>query len=263
MEEQKKQETEIRLQDLWAILKHCWWQLLIVLVVVSMVLYIGLSATHEDEYTASLTIYVLALPGISGEGDVNNMNNTAALSWATNLINDCEILIKSHDKVLEPVKISQNMNVELKDMERMVSIKRVSENARVLRLSFTSMSPERSAEIVNALGDQACEYFNGVCGVQILSVVDYAAVPENPSNPVSLMMILLVGMFCAVIVYAFHFLRFILDDKINNADDVEKYLGLSMLGVIPNKNDVGRRKSKYGYYYSYTADGEKKREGKA
>lgn len=261
MEEQKTQETEIRLQDLWAILKHCWWQVLIVLVVVSMLLYVGLNAVHDDEYTASLTLYVLALP-TSEDGDVN-FGNTSLLSWATNLINDCEILIKSHDRVLYPVKLDQELNMELKEMERCITIKRVSENARVLRLSFTSLNPERSAEIVNALGDQACKYFNEAYGMPLMSVVDYAVAPENPSNPVSLMMILLVAFICAMIVYAFHFLRFILDDKINNADDVEKYLGLSMLGVIPNKNDVGRRKSKYGYYYSYTADGEKKREGKA
>jgi capsular polysaccharide biosynthesis protein len=256
MEEQKTNETEIHLMDLWAILKSCWWQLLIVLIVVSMVLYIGLNATHEDEYTASLTIYVLALPN-----DGDDMNSTAALSWATNLINDCEILIKSHDKVLTPVAVEQNLSIEAKDLERMISIKRVSENARVLKLSFTSKNPERSAEIVNALGNRACYYFNEVLYKKaMLSVVDEASVPEVPSNPVSTVMILLIGFVCAAFVYAIHLLRFILDDKINNAEDVEKYLGLSMLGVIPNKNDVGRRKSKYGYYYSYTADGERKRQ---
>ena len=259
MEEQKTQETEIHLQDLWAILKHCWWQLLIVLVVVSMVLYIGLNATHEDEYTASLTIYVLAIPN-AGEGENPSYNSTALLSWATNLINDCEILIKSRDQVLKPVIIEENLSLAPKDMEKMISIKRVSENARVLRLSFTSKDAERSRDIVNSLGDQACEYFNGICGVDLLSVVDYAEAPTIPSNPVSTLRILLIAFACAILVYAIHFLRFILDDKINNAGDVEKYLGLSILGVIPNKDDVGRRKSKYGYYYSYTADGERKRQ---
>ena len=40
-----------------------------------------------------------------------------------------------------------------------------------------------------------------------------------------------------------------MNDKINSAEDVEKYLGMSMLGMIPNRNDSVRRKSKYGYYY--------------
>ena len=260
MEEQKTHETEIKLLDLWAILKSCWWQLLIVLIVVSMVLYIGLNATHEDEYTASVTIYVLALP-TSGDNNTN-FNNTAALSWATNLIHDCIILIKSHDQVLSPVVLEENLPIAAKDLEKMLTIKRVSEDARVLRLSFTSKNPERSAQIVNAIGERACEYFNDELYGQegMLSVVDKAAVPETPSNPVSTVMILLVAFVCAAFVYAIHLLRFILDDKINNAEDVEKYLGLSMLGVIPNKNDVGRRRSKYGYYYSNTADGERKKQ---
>lgn len=266
MEEQKTNETEIHLQDLWAIFKHCWWQLLIVLVVVSMVLYIGLNATHEDEYTASLTIYVLAIPN-AGEGESPSFSNTALLSWATNLINDCEILIKSHDQVLTPVILGENLNLEPKDMEKMLSIKRVSDNARVLRLSFTCRDAELSAEIVNAVGETACKYFNEeVCGLdpednmKLLRIIDKAVAPTEPSNPVSTIRILLMAFVGALLVYAIHFLRFMLDDKINNAEDVEKYLGLSILGVIPNKDDVGRKKSKYGYYYSYTADGERRRQ---
>ena len=59
MEEQNK-ETEIRLQDIWMIFKRCWWQMLIILVVVSVLVYIGLSVTHEDEYTANVSIYVMS-----------------------------------------------------------------------------------------------------------------------------------------------------------------------------------------------------------
>jgi len=244
MEEQKTHETEIRLSDLGAIFKRCWWQLLIVLVVVSMVLYIGMTATHEDEYTASVTIYVLVLPTSGGETLNPNYNSTAALQWATYLIHDCEILIRSHDKVLNPVIQEQGLNIDAQKMQKMIKIKRVSDEARVLNLSFTSKNARRSAEIVNALAEQACDYFNGMTNMQMLNVVDPADpdAPAEPSNPISMLRIMLLAFICAALVYAFHFLRFLLDDRINSAEDVEKYLGLSTLGVIPNKQDFGRRR---------------------
>lgn len=258
MEEQNK-ETEIRLQDIWMIFKRCWWQMLIILVVVSVLVYIGLSVTHQDEYTANVSIYVMNTPN-KGENN-NNDFSTTQISMAMYLIKDCLALGKSHDQILQPVMVSQNLEglIEIEDLEKMYSIKK-AEDAHVLYLSVTSSSATRSAEIVNELANQTCKYFNRIYNQELLSVVDYAQVPDKPSNPVSMITILLIGFVAAVVLYAVHFVSFIMDDKINSAEDVEKYLGLSMLGVIPNRQESGRKKSKYGYYYSYTADGEKKRQ---
>ena len=258
MEEQTK-ETEIRLLDLWTILKRCWWLMLIVLVVVSVLAYTFLSLTHEDEYTANVSIYVMNTPDKSN-GNTNSDFSTTHISMAMYLIKDCLELGKSHDQILYPVMVSQNLEdvVDIEDLEKMYKIQK-ADDAHVLYLSVTSASAERSCDIVNAFADQTCTYFNKVYNQELLSVVDYAKVPEKPSNPISTMMILLIGLVCAFVVYGIYFIKFIMDDKINNSDDVEKYLGLSILGVIPNKHESGRKKSKNGYYYSYSSDGSKKR----
>ena len=156
--------------------------------------------------------------------------------------------------------VSQNLEdvVDIQTLANMYTIQK-AEDAHVLYLSVTSRDAQRSTDIVNAFADQTCTYFNSVYDQELLSVVDYARVPEAPSNPISKMMILLIGFVCAIAVYGIYLVKFMLDDKINNSDDVEKYLGLSMLGVIPNKHDSGRKKSKNGYYYSYSSDGTKKR----
>lgn len=258
MEEQTK-ETEIRLQDLWLVFKRCWWLMLIVLVAVSILAYTFLSLTHEDEYTANVSIYVMNTPDKS-EGGANGNFSTTQISMAMYLIKDCLELGKSYDQILQPVMISQNLEgvVDIEELEKMYTITKAND-AHVLYLTVTSASAERSRDIVNAFADQTCTYFNKVYDQELLSVVDYAQTPEKPSNPISMMMILLVGLVCAFVIYGIYFIRFIMDDKINNSDDVEKYLGLSMLGVIPNKYDSGRKKSKSGYYYSYSADGGRKR----
>ena len=264
MEEQNR-ETEIRLQDLWLVFKSCWWQCLIVFVVVAVAFYSALYITHEDEYTAEVSLYVLTVPGMGGEGSENPALSTSAISIANALINDCEVLIKSEEQVLRPVMISQNLDglVKISELKRMLSVTK-EEEARILYLRVTSASAQRSADIANAVSDQACTYFNeGLYNQRLLSVVDHAEVPSHPSNPISMMMVVLVGVMGAVLIYAIYFLKFIMDDKINKPEDVERYLGLSILGVIPNRNDSKRKKSKYGYYYyrySYTSEGEKIRE---
>ena len=252
MEEQSK-ETEIRLQDMWTILKRCWWQMLIVAVLLAVVLYIGLTFTHEDQYTATSSIFVMATPT---DGD---QLDTQQISIAANLINDCQELIKSHDQILKPTIDSLQSSLTADELKGMFTVRR-AETARVLYLSVTSSDAKESAKIVNELTENVCEYFNQLFDKELLSIVDTARTPKAPSNPISMLTILLVAFLGAFVVYGAQFLRFVLDDKINSAEDVEKYLGLSMLGVIPNKHDSNRKKSKYGYYYSHNLDGETKKQ---
>ena len=251
MEEQHK-EIEIRLQDLWLIFKHCWWQMLIVMVLVAALVFAGLTAVHEDEFTATTSIYVLRNSSNSVEEIQNPNLSTSDISIANSLIQDCNVLLRSHDHVLYPVLISENLQdvIDVKTLDSMLAISN-KENTRVLYLSVTSSSAERSADIANALAEQACEYFNDLYDQEILNVVDRAIDPTIPSNPISMLMVLLIAFAMALVVYMIYFVLFIMDDKINGADDVERYLGLSMLGVIPNRQESGRKKSKYGYYYSH------------
>ena len=47
-----------------------------------------------------------------------------------------------------------------------------------------------------------------------------------------------------------------LDDRIRTEEDIERYLGLSVLGDIPNADD--KKSHQYGYYKAYGAHGQKK-----
>jgi hypothetical protein len=66
--------------------------------------------------------------------------------------------------------------------------------------------------------------------------------------------LILISLIAAIAVYGVFFVMYLLDDKISTADDVEKYLGVNILGMIPNRYDAQRKKKgKSGYYYSYSA----------
>ena len=88
----------------------------------------------------------------------------------------------------------------------------------------------------------------------LVRVWDEATTPTAASNPISMFRIVLVALIAAIAVYGIFFVIYLLDDKISTADDVEKYLGVNILGMIPNRYDAQRKKKgKSGYYYSYTA----------
>lgn len=61
----------------------------------------------------------------------------------------------------------------------------------------------------------------------------------------------MLAVLVAILVYAGFFLAFLLDDRIRTEEDIERYLGLSILGDIPNAED---RKSSYYKYKGYRAN---------
>ena len=258
MEEESKQ-VEISLSDLWSIFKHCWWIMLIVAVAVTILVYTVLNATHEDEYTATVTIWAMRMPDSGGS---QSGVSTSDVSIATYLINDYKLLIKS-DAIMEQVINQQNLPLTTNELSRYVSVTNET-STRVMYLSVTTKSAKSAKAIADCWGNVFCNHINETMGGE--KMVELWALPrepDRPSNPISMMTVLLVAFVAAVLVYGIYFIRFILDDKVNAPEDVEKYLALNVLGSIPDKNSLRRRRSKDAYYYSYGSnyDGGNKKEG--
>ena len=247
--EEKTREVELHFSDFWSVFKRCWVVVLATMIVVFIGLYVVLSALHVDKYEAQATIYILRNSSDSENPNGSNTSLVQDISIANALIDDCKILMVSRDHVLNPVlkDTPALSDTTWKDLKKMIKIENSGED-RVLTLSVTTTNAEMSAELANKVATYACEYFNEKYQQPISSVVDFAEVPDTICNPVSLLLVLLASMGAALVVYVIYFIRSQMDDKINSAEDVEKYLGLSTLGMIPNRQDSNRRRSRYGYY---------------
>lgn len=83
-------------------------------------------------------------------------------------------------------------------------------------------------------------------GVKQINISEYGNVDPNPCNRPVNSRHLVVGAVAAAVVYLIFFVISLLDDGIRSDDDVERYLGLSVLGRIPDTN--APHSGKYGYY---------------
>lgn len=255
MEEQNK-TFDIRFLDLWTVLKRCWLIMLAVLVVVGLGTYLIMKQTHDPKYTSTATIYV------TGGAAETDKVTTSNVSIATTLVKDFDVLIKSNN-ILQGVYNRTGAMLTTEQLKNMVSITNPT-GTRVLQISVTAGDPVSAQVLANAFADVTCEHFNALYTVKnddgtvteqnMVRVFDPAITPKKESNPVSKLVVLLIAAGCAMLVYLVYFVLFLLDDKINDADDVQKYLKINILGEIPNRAEVGKRKGKYGYYASYTSD---------
>lgn len=248
MEENKS--VEISLRDLWKVFLRCWWVMLAVAIVFAGASYLFLRVTHKDVYTARASIWVMRknTAGETSQQDVSISNN---------LIKDV-LLISETDRVLDAVIAETGTALSKNELKKSFELTNET-NTHVVELKVTVSTPAEAQAIANSLAHNICDTMNNYLfeseKYTNTKLIDEAVLPAKPSNPISKLTVFLSAFISALAAYVVFFVLHLLDDKINTADDVERYLGISVLGDIPNRRDVYRHRRKYGGYYSnYQSD---------
>ena len=241
MDEERSTEINISLGDLVGILRQCWIIMLAAMIVVGVGLYSFLNATHEDEYTAQATIYVG-----SGNNEGGSGMTTSDFTIADKLVQDC-IGVAKHRQTLKRVIENQGREtMSVSWLEKRITATNRT-NTRLIDVSVTAGDKVAAMELTDELANVICAEINRANGNERCTVFYEADLPQTISNPVSKLKVLLIAVAAAIVVYVVYLLIFLLDDKINSPEDVERYLELSVLGQIPNKQDAGRRRKAYAY----------------
>ena len=237
-------EIEIDLGELlYYLLGKIWY----VLIAAAALGALSLALTFfliKPTYKSTTQMYVL------------NRQNTDTLTQSdlqssSTLTNDYVVLIQSRT-VLEKVIADMGLDMSYEALQGELSVSAVRDT-RIISISVTDHDPYRARELANAIREEAGERIKTVMNIEAVNVVEEANIPSHKAGPNlkrSLLMGLLLGAFA---VLAYFTLMFILDDKVNDAEDVEKYLGLSVLGQLPidenlqkmskKKKNVHRRKA--------------------
>lgn len=184
------------------------------------------------KYTASARIYVLnrADESVVAYSDIQ---------LAAQLLNDYKVLITGRN-VTQEVIDDLDLKMSTDKLAKMISVT-APDNTRVIQISVTyPENAKRAAEIANAVCDTASKEIERIINQEDSVTTVYNAIePSKPSSPNVLTNSLLAffaGLIGSILVF---FAIFVLDDTIRNEDEVERYLGLSTLGVIPASVDLG------------------------
>ena len=251
--EKETNYIEIKLSDLWKVFRRCWWILLAVAVLFSGATYFFMKRTLKDQYQSTATVYVLRTDGRS------QLNYQDAM-FASSIIGDVDKLILSEDNVIKPAikKLARNadyseseLRTRISQILQKVSVKTAGTDSRLVYITVTSNTPEGAANIANAVASAATEYLNDMFGQEVLNITDAAKQPKSISNPISMLKVGAVGVAVAVLIYLVWLVLYLVDDKIDSEDEVEKRLGLTVLGSIPYMGAGYRGKKRYGSYYGY------------
>ena len=248
MENNNENVKVISLNDLFGIFLDRLWLILLVAVIVVTGSYTYKRVTYVPKYSSTATMYILK--------EVNE--NTASydatndFNLALKVVQDCDILLKSHtvlDKVIEELKLDMNYGA----LHGMIHTSN-PEETRILYVTITADTPDNAKMIVDRLCTIGADTINTVMGYDQVNLYELGTYSTTPSNQTSFLMYLLFGIIAGALVYLIYVIIFIADTSIRTDEDIQNYLGLSVIGDIPDADGGkggGYKYKKYGRYGRY------------
>lgn len=155
------------------------------------------------------------------------------------LVNTYEKIIQSKT-VLSKVISNLNLNMGVGEFRKLITVN-LLEETEMMEIVVENKDPEKAAMIANNIAFVFAQEVSRIMAIQNITVIDVADIPTEPAKPNRILIIaaatllgLIGGLFTA-------FLREYLDDTIKTPNDVEKYLGIQLMGVIPFDGETQKK----------------------
>lgn len=178
----------------------------------------------SPKYTSTTKMYIL------NRQATDSLTNSD-LQSSTYLTKDYMVLIKSRT-VIESVIAELGLDMTYEELLGIMDVSTESDT-RVVTIDVTYPDPYLARDIANAIRIAGASHIQTVMNTEAVNSVDEANIPTKKSSPSVRKNVLIAGLLGFVLAAAVFVVIFLLDDKVNTAEDIERYLGLSVLGLMP------------------------------
>ena len=238
---------EIDLQKLlWAYLRK-WWLIVICGAVCAAAALLYSVKCITPLYRASVTIYVNNI----AEDQQSNVTYISGsnLAAAQQLVNTYVNIIRS-DTVLEAVAKQSGLDYSAAQIRGCMSAAQVNET-EMFNVYITHHDPQMAAHIANAVAEVAPEQITEFVEGSSTKIVDYASVPTSRYSPSYSRNTMLGGVIGVVLAVAYVTLRYLLDVRLKDEDELIQLFDLPILGRVPSFTQLNSKKG--GYQSGYVA----------
>ena len=228
-----EEETEIDLIDLaWALLDKIHYIVLCFLigaVIMNAYSYFLVRPT----YKSTAKMYVVS-------ASKNSVVDLDALNIGTSLTADYEQLMLSYP-VLEQVINKLNLDMDSDTLAKMITLENPTDT-RILNINVVSTDPKSARDIANTLMDVSVDYLPKTMSTNAPNVAQKAKLADHKDGP-SYTKYTMIGALAGAFLYCMYLVvKYLMDDTIHTADDMEKYFDIVPLAVIPDVSELAPEK---------------------
>lgn len=219
-------EYEIDLREIFGMLKKRWLMIFsltaVAVIAAGVISFFVMVPTYETS-TTMLVNY--------------KQNQETAMSYSDmqmsqKLVNTYSQIIKSRsiaEDVISKLKLDETAGA----IQEMISVSGVSDT-EILKITVSNTDPALAASIANTVAEVAQKEIKSIMKVDNVSTIDPAITTENPVKPNKIMNIAIAGVLGAMVSVGLVFVLEFLDRTYKTPTDIERHLGLPIIGAIPD-----------------------------
>ena len=210
MDNNMKNNTRVMtLNDMWDIFVHHIWLMILAAIIAAGGVFAFVKLTYVPRYQSVATLYILQQSTTQVQMTNNSYDD---FNLALKVVNDCTHLLKSHS-VLETVIRDLNLDTTYEDLYKHIAVSN-PEETRILEVRAESDSPESAKRIVDCVCTEGTEKITEAMGFKQVNFYERGVLDAKPCNETSVLTYILVAFLAAALVYAYFFICFLLDDRI-------------------------------------------------
>ena len=239
MQEMKNDEIEVDLKELFFVFWGKLWIILLSGIVLGIAAYFYTSVMITPQYASDGTVYILS------RSNSNQQVTTGDLNMSAQLTSDFEELIISHTVLDEVIEQIDYEGLTFGSLKNKITVTNRTDT-RILQITVTDPDPLMAKAIVDKVIEISSEKIKSIMDIEAVNLVDEGTLNSTPVSPSYKKNVLIGVLIGIVITSAIVIVMYLLDDKIHTGEDIEKYLGLSVLGVIPEVSNEKKKMRRKG-----------------
>lgn len=253
MNNNNEEAVEIDLLELFYVLLGKIW-----IIILATALGLGVAAGYtigfmEPIYSSTSTLYVLSKS--------TSITSLTDLQVGSSLTKDYQVFITSRpvvDRVIEELQL----DMTYEDFVNTVTVTNPSDT-RFINITVNNTDAYMAKTIVDKLTDVSAARMEEIMETEAPNVADYGHIPERKTSPSTTKNALIGAIIGFILSAGIIIVLYLLDDSIQTTEDVEKYIGINTLGLIPLEEGTSKKATRGHDKDAMAASKKRKREQKA
>lgn len=229
MEKTYETDDEIEI-DLWEILFALRAKIWVILLAVTIGSGIAVGYSKvilTPKYTSTSMVYILSKE--------TTLTSLADLQIGSQLTKDYKVVATSRP-VLQEVIDTLGLDMEYEELKKILVLDNPADT-RVLSISIEDPDPARAKAIVDSVAKVSSTHIGDIMEMTPPKIIEDGIVSDEKSSPHEARNAAIGGLAAAFLVSFLVVLQVILNDTIRTEEDVEKYLQLSILAAVPEREE--------------------------
>ena len=234
MENNQNDEIEIDLMELLFVLKSKIVTIIATGVILAAAVGLITAFLIQPKYESTSKLYL-----VGQETALSSLTSLTSFQMGSELAQDYIELVKSRPVV---EKVIENLGLDM-EYETLLGVMELNNptDTRILEITVTTDDPYIAKEIVDELGAVARARSEVIMGVEPPTVFESGHLNTEPCSPSLKKNVAIAGLIGIFVSSFVIIVLHLLNDTVSSEEDIEKYLGLNNLGMIPiEEGSVGQ-----------------------